>query len=183
MKNAEQPSEPGRRRRKLLFGVAAFGLFLAVFVGFLLAPEGRRDDSVRIQLLRLQTNAPDHVVVWLSVTNVGKKGVAWIILDSEIKTNGQWVQYCQLDMAVQPFSRGRSGEISVRVPHDSQVWRWKVEWMHELTRFQSYRFKLKAKADLIFPGSKPDSYSWLGSYRRTNYSEEFPRPLPKAGGD
>ena len=164
-----------RGQRKLRLALAACGLLLAVFAGFLLAPDGGRDDLVKISFQYYQTNAEDHVIAWFSVTNAGKKGIAWMILESETRLNGQWTMYGQTIKQYPAFSSGGSGNIFARVPHDGQAWRCKVEWLDELTRFQAWRFKLKQKVGSMVPGGMPNSYYPLSAWRHTNYSDEFPR--------
>jgi hypothetical protein len=170
----------GGRHRKLLLGAVALGLLLSVLVGLLLTPEQDSGDLVGVSFHSFQTNA-DHVLAWISVTNASKKGVSWMILESETKVNGQWTMCAQSIKHYRAFSPLGSGEMAVRVPIDGQVWRWRVEWLTELTRLQIWRLKLKEKAVALRPGSSPNWYAWLGAYRHTNYSKEFPPLLPWPG--
>jgi hypothetical protein len=122
-----------------MLGVAAIGLVMAVLVRFLLAPGSGKVPLVPVSFQKYETNAPDQVVAWFSVTNAGKKTIIWMIVESETQLKGQWTMYHQ-NFNPAPFLKpGGFTNISVRVPHDNLVWRMKVEWMDELTGLQKWR--------------------------------------------
>jgi hypothetical protein len=173
----------GGRRRKLLLWVAAFGLLLAMVAVFVLTPAGGREDSIRVSFRRFHTNAPGQLFASFSMTNAGKRTLAWMTLESEIKVNGQWVRCSEPIEQHAAFGPSGSGSMSVRVPPDGQAFRGKVEWLEDPTKFENLRLQFKAKAIGLFRGPRPDWNSWLNAYRHTNYSAEFSHPLPKSDGD
>jgi len=161
------------RRRKLLFGVAAFGLLLAAFAGFLLAPEWGRDETVRMHAPTILTNQFNQIYASFSVTNTGDNGITIATIATQLKTNGQWSLFTpryNLIIALQP---GQSTNISGWITHDDQKWRIELVWYGQPSRLQKQRNRLKVRAGKVIPSLKPDSQAWQNYISHTNYSPEF----------
>jgi hypothetical protein len=173
MKNVEQTSEPGRRRRKLLPGVAVFGLLLAAFVGFLLA----RDEpgtQIQVPAPTIITDRFNMVYALFFVTNTLNKGITVATMATQIKSNGQWCLFnrSHLYFALAP---GQSTNVSAWTTNGGQISRGEFVWYGDPTRFQTLRFRLRAKAGSVIPSLKPPSQAWLSLISHTNYSPEFSR--------
>ena len=172
----------GDRRRKLLLGVAALGFLLAALVGFLLAPDGGRDNSVRVQLSYVFTNEQNQVEVYFCVTNIGTKAIRVEALSVENRSvhrivnappigPGQSYHFVvEVDSSI-----SKNGLGSIQFRRQDQRCRVIVYWHNVPTRFQTWIAKLRTKASSIHPTLKRDQQALWSSLRHTNYSADIPR--------
>jgi len=163
----------GSRRRKLTLGVAALGVLLAVVVGFLLFPEGDRDETIRMHAPTILTNQFNQIYASFSVTNTGDSGITIATLATQLKTNGQWSLFTPRYNVIWVLQPGQSTNIPAWIAHDNQKWRIELVWYGQPSRLQKQRNRLKIRVGKVIPSLKPDSQAWQNYIIHTNYSPEF----------
>jgi len=150
-------------------------VLLAVLVGFLLVPDGGRDDSLRIDLEHGHANEENELVARFVVKNVGTKHVTVFALDSQVTHEGSWLQYSGSILLPLELNPGELTNAIIRMPKVGRVWRMKAVWGVEPSRVSAGRMLLRQKAANYFPSLTPDWESWQSRYVHTNYFPEFSR--------
>ena len=174
MSDATDMPPPRRRFRKLRLALAALGLVLAAFAGFLLFSGRSTRPPVQVHLANLRTNEWHRVIATLSVTNEGNKRIALLSVASEIQSNGQWTQFNQTTLSPLPIRPGRFVNFSVSVPQDGRVWRGRGVWNYPPSDSAWRNSRLLQKAGALFRGTKLAPYVSPGIHYLTNYTSWFP---------